>query len=348
MQKLGSVLLIALLLSGCSSKDPPEPTDTDDTTAATTTANLEVQSDLPAWSLGQAWTYRVERPGLPTSTFKMVVAEDRDALWVVATNNRTQAVDQAVYSTNPMLGRIGKETLSPFQSGAPVKMYQFPLTDGKTWDATFFGTIMNFRSVYVGDIDSSQINKARNLPPKLDGFRITATGGGRTVTFDYVEAVEWFTRFELKEADGTPSIRLSLADFESNYKGSYFFFRGAPDAESLIKEGSHQANAVPPTSRESFEANVPENFRDFVALGVVYVGKTGTPAPNLQVQLLRPGPGAAAFTQQQTNFGGAREIHFLQDVPGSQGKWTLQVNMTGTLTYEARVFGISKYAEGSI
>ncbi|HEX9815381.1 MAG TPA: hypothetical protein VGB18_00255, partial [Candidatus Thermoplasmatota archaeon] len=325
---------------------PPEPTDTDTGTPAIS-VNLEVQAELPDWRFGQTWTYRVERPGLPTGTFKMIVAEDRDDLWVVATNNRTQAVDHAVYSTNPMLGRISKETLSPYQSGAPVKMYQFPLADGKTWQATFFGTTMNFQANYVGDIDSSQIDKARNLPSRLDGFRVTATGGGRTVMFDYVDTIEWFTRFELQEADSTFSIRLSLADFESNYKGSYFFFRGAPDAESLIKEGSHQANALPPTSRETFDATVPANFKDFVALGVIYVGKTGTPPPNLEMQLLRP-TGGAVLTQQQTRFAGAREVHFLHDVPGIEGKWTFQVNMTGTLTYEARVFGISKYAEGSI
>jgi hypothetical protein len=274
----------------------------------------------------------------------MVVAEDRDALWVVASNNRTQAVNHAVYSTNPMLGRVGKDTLSPFQSSAPVQMYQFPLTDGKSWQATFFGQPMEFRATYVGDIDASQINPARNLPAKLDGFRLTASGGGMSVSYDYVDAIEWFTTFELRDQDGTRKIRLSLSDFEAAYTGPYFFYRGASDSVSLIKNGAHEASAVPPTASETYEANVPSGFKDFVALGVVYVGKTGTPAPRLDMTLRRP-DGTTALSQP---FLGAREIHYLKDVAGVDGKWTLQADMTGTISFEARVFGISKYAEGTI
>jgi len=37
---------------------------------------------------------------------------------------------------------------------------------------------MSFRAQYAGDIDTNSINAARNLPKKIDGFRIVATGGG--------------------------------------------------------------------------------------------------------------------------------------------------------------------------
>ena len=343
MRKLGTALIPLMLVAGCSGNDNVDPTDNTQTTPATS-VNLEVRSDLPQWNLGQGWTYRVERPGLPTETFKMVAAEDREGLWVVASNNRTQAVNHAVYSTNPMLGRIGKDTLSPYQSGSPVKMYQFPLTDGQTWSATFFGQTMSFQATYVGDIDSSQINAARNLPKRLDGFRITATGGGQSVSYDYVEAVTWFTAFELRDENGAREFRLSLSDFESDYKGQYFFYRGAPDSDALIQEGAHAASDIPPTTSETYEANVPSGFKDLVALGVVYVGKTANVPNRLELWLQKP-DGSTAMSQP---FGGAREIHFLKEVPGVDGKWSLQANMTGTLTFEARVFGISKYAEGTI
>lgn len=345
MRQLVLGVVVLLLFSGCGGRGDGDPTDAPGPGETTPTASfLDIQSNLPEWNLGQGWTYRVERPGLPTETFKMIVAEDRGDLWVVASNNRTQAVNHAVYSTNPMLGRIGKETLSPFQSGEPAEMYQFPLTDGQTWQATFFGQAMTFKAVYAGDIDSTQVNTARNLPKRIDGFRITATGGGVTVTYDYVEAIEWFTAFEVRK-NGEREIRLSLADFESAYKGSYFFYRGAPDDQSLVQTGSHDASSVPPTTNEVYEADVPDNFQDFVALGVVYVGRS---APltftRLDVTLLRP-DGSAAIQQ---NLVGAREWHRLADVPGVAGTWSLQANMTGTMTFELRVFGVSKYAEGTL
>lgn len=341
MRTLGLALAVLLMGAGCFAPNEP-PNDTDGTAASQTSTNLDVGSPLPEWNRGQGWTYAVERPGEATETFKMMVAEDREDLWVVASDDRDQAINHAVYSTNPMLGRVGKETLAPFQSGAPVKMYQFPLTDGKTWTGSFFGTEMAFRAEYVGDIDASAINAARNFPKTLDGFRITATGGGQKVEYDYVEAIEWFTSFQLIEADGTKSVQLTLKDIESAYKGAYFFYRGAPDSVSLVKE-KQVTNANPGTS-ETSDVTVPDGFKDFVGVGVVYVGKTGNLPPRVTFVLQKPG-GSEALRQ---DLDGAREIHFLKDVAGTAGTWKLQATFQGSVQYEARVFGISKYAEGSI
>lgn len=347
-----AALLVFLLLvapaAGCTKGPPPggSPSLTVPTAGATT-PSLGVSAALPAWNLGQGWTYAVEVPGKPTRTFKMIVAESRpdDNLWVVATNDRDQAVHHAIYSTNPMLGRIGKTTLAPLQSGAAVKMYQFPLTDGKTWTGEFFGEVMSFQAEYAGDIDASAINPERNLPARLDGFRITATGpSGVKVRYDYVEAVAWFTAFEILARDGSRVMRLGLTDLETSYRGEYFFYRGAPDSDSLVREVNHTDPVSTPTT---YELNVADAFTDLVGLGLVYRGRSGSVGslpPNATL-VLRDPAGAEVWRQ---NLDGAQEIHVLHDVAGSAGRWTVETTIRGNVDLEIRGFGISKFAEGQL
>lgn len=337
-----AVSIALLFFAGCTG-DQPIPSSSVVPTTGSTKPSLDVSAELPTWNLGQSWTYQVEVPGKPTRTFKMIVAEDRreDRLWVVATNDREQAVHHAIYSTNPMLGRIGKDTLAPFQSGAPVKMFQFPLTDGKSWQALFFDETMAFDVEYAGDIDASAINSARNLPKRVDGFRITATGpSGAEVRYDYVEAVEWFTSFEIVDKNGDREIKLTLSDFESGYKGSYYFYRGAKDSESLMQAIKHEGAP----STVTYDANIPDGFKDFVGVGILYVGKSSIPGPSVTFTLRDPG----GATKWEQTVSGAREVHVLKDVPGTAGKWSVATTQQGTFDAELRVFGISKFAEGTL
>lgn len=339
MRRILVAILVVSTFSGCT-----RPSDDGEIPPAVSPTNtgeplrVAARAALPQWTLGQGWTYIVELPGKPTHTFKMMVAEDQGDLWVVASNNRTQALHHAVYSTNPVLGRISKSTLSPYQSGSPVKMFDFDLTDGKTWRAQFFGEDMTFTAHYAGDIDMRRIPVRHGLGQFAEGFRITAAGGtGQRVSYDYVEAVEWFTTFELTNKEGAVQIRLTLTDLESDYRGPYFFYR-AKDA--LVRTATPQS----PPALQTFDAPVPEDFKDLVALGVAYLGRTGTPPPNANVTLKKPN----GDVQWSQTFSSATQVGVLRDFAGQAGTWKVEVLMTGTTQVELRVAGIQKFAEGAL
>jgi hypothetical protein len=339
---LGMLLALAMLLAGCSGQGGNDQTPTSGSPKPTGTTGVAASSPLPTWSLGQGWTYQVERPGEPTRTFKMIVAEDRDAngLWVVAADNRTQAVHHTIYSTNPVLGRISKTTLSPFQSGGPVEMYKFPLTDGKSWIAPFFGESMTFTAVYAGDIDTSRIATKHGFGGTSEGFRITAEGSsGQRVLYDFVDGVEWFTSFELRSATGQREITLTLTDIFESYKGEYHFFRGR-DALSTVK--THAANAAPAT--EDLKATIADGFKDRVGLGIIYQGTSATTPPRATVELLNPS-GQSVY---QREFAGSGQILDLTDVAGATGDWTVRITLVGQVTLDLRAVGILIFAEGTL
>lgn len=335
----GALLLAFFIaLSGCAGKPPPASETLTGTTTATSATIDDAAAQRPTWVLGQGWAYTVEVPGEPTRKFNMLVAEERGDLWVVASNDRTQAIHHAVYSTNPVLGRIGKQTLSPFQDGQAVQMYQFPLVDGKSWRAKFFGEDKTFTATYAGDIDVRAVNAKHNLGTHSEGFRITAQGsGGQKVLYDHVEAAGWFTSFEVLDAAGEREIKLTLTDIISGYKGNYYFFRGE---DALVQTETHQANSG--LTPRTLQAPIADGFDDQVALGIVFTGAASTIPPSANVTLKDP----AGATLWSRDFNTATQVHELRDFVGKAGTWTVELRLTGDVQIEVRVVGISNYAQG--
>jgi hypothetical protein len=234
------------------------------------------------------------------------------------------------------MGRIFKETLSPYQDGEPVAMYRFPLEDAKTWSARFFGEEMRFTSTF-GAID---VDERLGIGDHVEGFRIEAAGqSGTRVFFDYVEGVQWFTSFELVDGDGQRQIKLTLRGLIDDYTGEYFFYRGG---DALAATRSHEASAG--ISVESDAAPVPEDRAQRVAIGVIYTGQSAEAPPTLHLELSDPA-GEVVWTR---DFSGATQVSDLQDFPGAAGQWTVDYRMTGTLAVDVRVVGILLFSEGSL
>lgn len=346
MRAAAVFVVLAMVLAGCSGGSGDG--DTSPTPTTTPRPDVDIAAPLPDWQVGQGWTYVVDVPGQRTQTFTMMVAENRDDLWVVGADEREQALHHAVYSTNPVLGRIWTETLSPFQDGEPVAMYRYPLTDGKQWSATFFGETMQFEAQFVGDI---LLQPSLGLGTFAEGFRLTASGpSGTTVSYDYVEAAQWFTSFEVRDADGGRLIRLDLVDLADGYTGPYHFFRG-DDLLVATRTGQPGAPVV-----EDVSVPPAERFTDGVAIGVSYVGRQAAVPPTANVTVTGPPAEQVYFQREISGLGQKFALADLMadaacvdpDDSSCGGDFTVSLRITGDADVEVRVISYQTFAEGSL
>ncbi len=347
---LFALALLAAALGGCT--DAPESEPEDDTAPDTGRDDVEFQAELPDWRLGQGWQYIVDRPGTKTETMTMMVAETHDDLWVVASDDRTKALDHALFSKTPVLGRVGKETLSPFQDGEAVNMYEFPLVDGKRWSAPFFREDMEFHAVHVGDIE---LQERLGLGAFTQGFQITATGpSGTSVQYDYVEAADWFTSFEVLDPEGERVVRLDLVDILDDYQGPYHFLRG----EDLLIDTHHSDMDAP--LAETITIPAPQKFHDGLVLGITYLGQSSLLPAHANITFTGPPDDELPSTPYfQAEFTGLGQEFTRADLPiesscldpddGScTGELEIEVRLTGEVDVEIRVVAYQRFAEGDL
>ncbi len=332
MPRLTGTLMVLLLLSGCfgsSDEEPGEPAQGDET--VNPDLRLDISAPPPEWALGLSWKYAVEIPGLPTSRFVMGVAEDQGNLWIVATENRTKALHHALYSTNPVLGRITKTGLSPYQSGEPVEMFRFPLTDRLTWTGTFFDESMTFEAVY----DDAVLT----LPNVyLPGFRLQATAAsGAKVVYNYVEAVQWFTDFQYYNASGAKQIHLSLEDYGDPFRGAFHFLRGK---DLLVDSFRASTDATAPPT---FDVTADDGFGK-VAVGIVAEGQGDTSAV---VNLTLKDPAGTVRLSKNYILPDQELATHMEEIPVAEGTWTVEVVLVGTASLEARFVGL-RITEGTL
>ncbi len=346
MRRTALLLVLVMGLAGCSGGSGSG--DDGDATPTTPRPDVEISAPLPDWQIGQGWTYVVDVPGQRTQTFTMMVADQRDGLWVVGSDDRTQALHHAVYSTNPVLGRIGTETLSPFQDGEPVSMYRFPLTDGKQWSAAFFGESMAFRSDFVGDI---LLQPSLGLGTFAEGFRVSASGpSGTTVLYDYVEPARWFTSFEVRDTNGSRVIRLDLVDIAEAYTSPYHFFRG----EDLLVATRVSEAGAPVV--EEMTVPLAERFTDGMAIGVSYVGRQSTVPATANITVTGPPDGQVYFQREITGLGQKFALADLRADPACvdpddsscAGDFNVAVRLAGDTSVQVLVISYQTFAEGSL
>lgn len=329
MKGFATLVLASLLVaSGCFGKSSPPPPPGTQTPTVTADTGLNVSSGLPTWVLGQHWTYAIEIPGRPTTQFQMVVAEDEEDLWIVATDDREKALHHALYSTNPVLGRIMKATLSPYQSGEPVEMFRFPIMDRLMWSATFFGETMAF----VAEYDEAILAMPNVYLP---GYRIVAAGpSGAKVTYNFVDSVKWFSTFKYEDAAGSRQIQLTLQDFGSGYTGQYHFLRGKDQLMDARTESTQ------PGGQPTFTISADDGF-DRLGIGLKLLG-LGAQQAVVQVDLKDAG-GATAYTVRE--FLSENELFLDQEeLLVGVGTYTLDVAIVGSASVETRVAGLVVHA----
>jgi hypothetical protein len=141
----------------------------------------------PRWSPGLWWSYNYSLAGETGTVTFAVQAEEDDRYTLLANGTHHAAVD--VLRDLAYVGPVRAEDLAGLVDGEPVRFFEWPLRDGRTWTTTWNG-IERTHDASEADLE---------VPGgTLPGMEITSTAGGETLaTYTYAPAVGWFTRLEI-------------------------------------------------------------------------------------------------------------------------------------------------------
>lgn len=163
---------------------------------------------VPEWRVGDAWTVEQYGPSGDSSCQLVVTAADSN--YMLRPTCETLAQADAAFDMS-YVGPIGRDHLSGAQQGTPVRFFDFPLTDGKTWTTKWDGIDVTLTATFVASLAAPGAGSA-------PGFAIVGTtaDGETYVTYDYAPALKWWTAIDFAEGYGT-----RVTKFEEGWTGTY-------------------------------------------------------------------------------------------------------------------------------
>lgn len=167
----------------------------------------------PAWSVGDSWRFT----STDGTTGTLVVVAASSSTYTLATDEPTLASYDAVFDVS-YIGAIRATDLAGAQQGSPVKFFDFPLSNGKTWTAAWDGLEVELTATARAD----------------GGFDIAGTAAGAPyVAYDYTPSLKWWSHLDF---DG---YGIKVSEHRSNWTGSYV----VATAETLLELGTGGAPA---------------------------------------------------------------------------------------------------------
>jgi hypothetical protein len=184
-------------------------------------------SEPDPWRQGDYWEYDLTVDG-DTEATSLVYYDDADFSggraehYMVGVPNREEALDHALFSINPMLGRIHRSLYSPHESGVHADMFYFPLCEGSTWTTTFYDTRFDLRAERATlELPDGQAD--------TNGFVISGEASdGSKLRHTYSPIAKWFTEIQV-ELDGGTEVSMVLTDFGDGRNGRMEFLRAQND-----------------------------------------------------------------------------------------------------------------------
>lgn len=179
------------------------------------------------WAQGDYWVYDV-RSSERSFRSTLVYYDDADIAggvaqhYLVGAASPEEALDHALFSTNPMLGRIHRTLYSPHESGIHADMFHFPLCDGSRWTTVFYDATFDLQA-------RPQTVAVPGGGQDPAGFLIEGTSGdGSTLRLTYSPQAKWFTTLDLQRADGL-MVTMTLVERGGGKAGEYHFLRAQKD-----------------------------------------------------------------------------------------------------------------------
>ena len=339
-------LLAALALSGCTGDDgdaDPDDNGTDPDPGGYTQAQRDAAGRFTPWTLSDHWVYDMQVRGLGRfDQTKLVFYEERGPEYVVGAPTYDEALYHAVFSVNPILGRIHKDLLSPHERGEHAHMYPFHrdpiITDGERWTTIFYENQVSLEATFDPAIPTP------TGPEK--GYRIHGENADGTfrIDYDYVPAVKWFTRFAVEDPDGVV-FDIALAEFGTGYSGGAYFIR----AKDFLHETIESEGLLQTTRTFRVEdAHVADKRVESFAVSADIDMKSGIDATLIlrdpqNAEIWRKtfnDPQSGEYNIQELFAGGTKSTKPIEERPQwPAGTYTLEFRFSGEATADVHIVG---------
>ncbi len=221
------LLLLLTALSGCTGGDGGSGPGGEQGTNGVDRSNVPA-APLPEWRVGDYWGYS-DNLG---NQFNLVVAGDSGTSWDVRANDKQIARFDALFDIS-FVGPTRKSDLAGQQGTEPVKFYDFPLVDGKSWMTPWDG---ESRHVTVDALEDGT-------------FYVLVHAGGnengdKFADYVYDPLVGHFSSIAFYEPNGTVSYAASLTDNGHDFTGTLYQF-GATEVliNRTVERGGYHMEA---------------------------------------------------------------------------------------------------------
>ncbi len=289
---LGTVLLA--LFSGCLGGGDTAGAGGASSAPATPSDGAGSGPGLPAWAVGNWWTYET-----PFGESTYVVTADQGADWFLDTTNPDTAFLDARTDVS-RLGPVRKSDLAGSQGSDRVEFFRFPLTHRQSWATRWDGFDVTVTALRSGE-----------------GFEFYAnTTDGVLYSYSYEPRTGWFGYLSHHDANGTVDFGLKLTRSGHAFTGDVVRWNLTQLASDEGTGGA--ADAVP------FE--VPEGTTDIWA--EYHFTCTGAAGYTFAVQPANPGLAAG---QGAVDTGPCAQVDWsdvVQPEP-EPGNWVLALEMGG-------------------
>lgn len=247
-----------------------------------------VVAEAPAWARGDAWSIVPEGGEGEAGTLVVTAAESDH--YVLATTDEQAAAYDALHDIS-YLGRIRASDLAGHQGGQPVQFFSFPLTDGKTWQATWDGLPVTLKATWNPAMQTSV-----GIHP---GFAIEGRAGEEPfVKYDYVPMLKWWSHLSFANGYGFKVQRVHV-----DWTGDVVF----GEAKTLLerKEGLPNVASFTVEEGQSFVSVALAGSSQAWARALVLVDPAGQPYRS-------QGPTASA---------GSGDVRTEERLPPTPGEW---------------------------
>ncbi len=291
---LAALLMVTISLSGCIN------------TGDSDSEAFEVDSvEKPGWQVGDWWLYTFETSQFGEDTARLVVAEvnDDDAQYMLGISSEREAQRHAVVNHNPFLGRVVMEDLAVYENGDPQSVFNFPWTEGDTWQFALLGE--SWTAETTGSINGMAVVKA-------------ASSSGHSLEYHFDGTHGFIDYFVWMDQDDELQFRMSLTSTGSNYDGEVWFIR-ATDLKDRIFEGPIDGEATDTFVDSGHPSGIDFDYYVFYIDVTIPQAGTGTLTVKDHV-------GNTALTRTYTAGTQSQE---LATIPSRSDEYTLEATLTG-------------------
>ena len=247
---------------------------------------------VPSWQISEYWTYSIESDYFQSEVINLVCYDISDGNYYIGADSRDHALTHAVYNINPMLGRQTITNLDVYENGEPKPMYNFPMTDGMSWQNSLFERELTVQTMYNENIR---------------GFDIKASDeNGFSLNYNYLPSVHWFSEFSIVDETGKTLYSLELVDHGYGFEGQVYFMR----ANDLWDSASSDTN--------QFSVNGHHKYGDFDFLAV------GIEIPNNPTGIMFVEiSGPSNIGDYENSYRGPVVLGHFLEIPNENGEWTV-------------------------